>query len=239
MATRCGSALTSKRALASLAKNFKVSYTFVTDEFHGISCIRQRRRLYRVTGRGFPLLKLGRVAMCGRSKMTRLRGVRPISYVFVSPTHQGRRKKGAVTVSSYRPSMRRLRRLLLDGNGRVVVGLSPVLSLALTLGDVGRTQRIRIVSMGGRYGRLLLVVKGRPSQLVPVRYVGLASGRGRAFAFAQRRRLTSRYFCAGRLNGCLCRPGTSVLGTNTFHGVTSQCRMGGLRPGDRLCASSL
>lgn len=194
-----------------------------------------------MTTRGFPTLSLGRVDIEGSSKMTCLRAVSPMSYVFLSPTHHGRRNKGAITVSSYRPGITRLRKLLLDGTGQVVVGLSPVLSLSRTLGRLPRARRMRVVSIGGRYGRLLLLLKRATPRRVPIRYMGLSAGkrrRGRLFMFAHRRRRRDRYDCASALNGCLCRPGTSLLGTNTFHDVTTTCSIGGLRPGDRLCASS-
>lgn len=233
-----------KRKLISLANKFNVSYTFLTARFGAIACVRHRRRLYRLTVRGFPLLKLGRVQMRGNSKIRCLRRVPTMSYVFLSPTHHGRRNKGAMTVSSYRPGMTALRGLLLRGNGRMVVGLSPVLSLSLTVQSVRRMSRTRVISIGGRYGRLLLLLQPNsssprvPSTVSrPVIYVGFTGRRVRHFIFAHRSRRTARYSCARRVKACLCRPGTSVLGTNTFHDVTSSFRLDGLRTGDRLCAS--
>lgn len=229
-------------AFASLAKNFNVSYSFLSYYFKRTACIRHRRALYRVTTRGFPILNLGRVSIYRTSDIYRLRRVRPISYVFVSPTHHSKRNKGAMTVNSYRPSVTTLRRLLLHGTERMLMGLSPVLSLALTLGSLGRIRRTRVISINGRYGRLLLLLKRNrkiPTSSVPVRYIGFANmPTPRTLIFAHQRRGRHTYPCAPRLGSCLCRPGTSILGTNTFHDLSSLCGIRGLRPGDRLCASS-
>lgn len=162
-----------------------------------------------------------------------------MSYLFLSPTEESKRNKGAITVSSYRPSIAILRPLLISGTGGIVIGLSPVLSLSLTLGRLGAIHTMRVITIGGRYGRLLLVLRGRSiSSRMDVRYRRVTNGkRDQRCAFALGQRGASPYLLTSRIKACLCRPGTTVLGTNTFHSLARACPITGLRLGDRLCAS--
>ncbi len=134
--------------------------------------------------------------------------------------------------------MYRLRALLVRGTVGIVIGYSPVLSVSLTVDRLASMSRIRIMSMGGRYGRLLFVLNSRISRDVDVHAMGFRNRDIRTFSCAIRRRRSTRYICASAVNHFLCRPGDSVVGTNYFHLPTMHCKLSGLRHGARLCASS-
>lgn len=194
---------------------------------------------YRTTGRGFSILRTGGVAVVGTSTTRIISALPRISTFCVSPTHQKRSGGQIFTLRSYRPGLPKLLPTLLGHSPRIVTGLSPVTSVRVALRLLPKAASIRILSIEGRYGRLLFIIRQRTSNERPlIQYVGFKLSKVRSFSFALRRRHDTMLIPTNRMNACLCRPGTSILGTNTFGRVTIQAKIGGLRIGDRLCASS-
>ncbi len=188
-----------------------------------------------MTTRGFNLVSYG-VSIIGNSSRLCVGAViRSFSFVFVSPTHHNAGNRGIFSVTSYAPGLLNLRGRLLTGTPAMLVGLSPVLSVALTVRRLSGVTRVRIIDITGRYGRLLFLLGQNCSSAPAMATMGLNS---RSLATALRGRSTAPLQAASRIKGCVCRPCASILGTKFFGVLARQFPILGLRVGSRLCASS-
>lgn len=233
------STLADGETLADLTGGFGIDCAFMARRFRKVSYVERQEELCEIAKHNFPLLGLKHITVYNEDGVAHLQKMEPVDCIFIDPARRNEHGGKTIAISDCEPDVEELEELLLSKGKQIIIKLSPMLDLTLALKNMKHVREVHVISVNNECKELLLIIRNKPSLLIPIHCINLTPKEKQTFTFTREGELTSECLYTKELGKYLYEPNASILKAGAFRSIASRYEVKKLHPNSHLYTSDL
>lgn len=235
------STLPSIRSVADLTGGFGVDCSFLAVGKERVLYVERQSELCELAQMNFMALNLLQIEVKLGDGEEVLSTSDAFDLIYLDPARRDSKGGKVVALSDCEPDLTRIKSMLLEKAGYVLIKLSPMLDISLALKTLVETVEVHVVSVDGECKELLFLLQSDKKQpgLEPVIYcVNLrTNGEDQSFLFSKSEELDAVCSYASTPEKYLYEPNASLLKAGAFSILTQSFPIRKLHPNSHLYTS--
>ena len=227
-------------SFVDLTGGFGVDCAYISRDFREAVYVEQQPDLCDIARHNFPLLQLKHISVVNDQAEHYLECMKkPVDCIYLDPARRSEKGKKVVAISNCEPDINRIKELLWEKTGCILIKLSPLLDIRFALQSLPETSDIHVVSVENECKELLFLLKKGWNEEPSIHCVNFIRNNAQSsFVFKKTKEKETLAEYTSEVGKFLYEPNASLLKAGAYKLIASHYQLQKLHPDSHLYTTS-